>query len=411
VNPEEIEAVGDLAGEAVAGLTVQIHELHDGIARRAFDAVGPGAAAVKVAHDRVADAVYAGARGLTRTLIRAGASAIGATQPADAGSLEQARTGRFAVGALNGAFGDTLARRGNGLALGMTVRAGGRDIGLTRGELARAFPTATGRVAVFLHGLCETDESWKLGAGRHIPYGYRLQAELGYTPVYLRFNTGRHISDNGRELASLLDQLCRSWPVQLHELTLIGHSMGGLVSRSACHYGAGSDWTTKVRHVFTLGAPHRGAPLEQAVNAASAAFARLPETRGIAKALNLRSVGIKDLRYGYLVEEDWFGVDCDAYLRKAAAEIPFSSTANHYFVCATLSRDADAPVGRIIGDLLVLRASAWGHGGGERMRFPVEHYQHVGGANHFDLLNHPAIYAQIRRWLTSRKALPAPASR
>jgi pimeloyl-ACP methyl ester carboxylesterase len=201
------------------------------------------------------------------------------------------------------------------------------------------------------------------------------------------------------------------WPVAVHEVVLIGHSMGGLVSRSACHYGADSACVAKVRHVFTLGTPHRGAPLEQAANAASAALARLPETRPLARALNIRSSGIKDLRYGYLLDECWMDQDCDAFLRNTSREVPFLPTARHYFICATLTRHPDAPAGRIIGDLLVLQPSAWAHEGrGRRMRFPIEHYHHLGGANHFDLLNHPAIFAQMRRCLGSQRALPAPAT-
>ena len=127
------------------------------------------------------------------------------------------------------------------------------------------------------------------------------------------------------------------------------------------------------------------------------ALARLPETRPIAKALNLRSSGIKDLRYGYLVDECWMDQDCDAYLRDTSREVPFLATARHYFICATLTREADAAVSRIIGDLLVLRPSAWAHeSDAKRLRFPIEHYYHLGGANHFDLLNHPAIYRPDR---------------
>jgi hypothetical protein len=186
--------------------------------------------------------------------------------------------------------------------------------------------------------------------------------------------------------------------------------MGGLVARSACHYGAASDWVQRVRDVFTLGAPHHGAPLERVASAASSAFARLPETRGIARAINLRSAGIKDLGRGYLVDEDWLGRGTETFLRDAGSEIPFLETANHYFVCATLSREPDGVLGRITGDMLVLRSSAWGQERrGERMRFPVDNYRHVGGATHFDLLNHPAIYDLIRDWLAKRPALPAPA--
>ena len=131
---------------------------------------------------------------------------------------------------------------------------------------------------------------------------------------------------------------------------------------------------------------------------------------GLQAEANLRSAGIKDLRYGYLVDECWLDQDCDAFLRNTGRDIPFLRTANHYFVCATVSRDADALAGRIIGDLLVLKASAWSHRRGERLRFAVEHYQHLGGKNHFDLLNHPVVYEQIRRWMAPRRALPPAAA-
>jgi pimeloyl-ACP methyl ester carboxylesterase len=264
---------------------------------------------------------------------------------------------------------------------------------------------------VFLHGLCETDDAWMLGGARHVPYGFRLQADLGFTPLYLRYNTGLHISENGRKLAEMLDAIALGWPTEVHEVALIGHSMGGLVGRSACHYSDGAPWCAKLRHVFTLGSPHLGAPLEQGANALSYYLAKLPETRALlATPLNVRSVGIKDLRYGYLVDECWQDNDCDAFLKNTGREIPFMRTASHYFMCATLSRDADALAGRLVGDLLVLRASAWSHERGQRLRFPIEHYSHLGGANHFDLLNHPAIYSQIRRWMAPRRALPAPSA-
>ncbi|MGA8721401.1 MAG: alpha/beta hydrolase, partial [Solirubrobacteraceae bacterium] len=323
-------------------------------------------------------------------------------------SMQRSPAGRAIVSALNGAFGDTLERRGNALALTTTFRRRGRDLELTPESLADAYPNAKPRLAVFIHGLCETDDAWKLGAARHVPYGHRMEIELGYSPLYLRYNTGRHISESGRDLAEQLERLIAAWPTRVDEVVLIGHSMGGLVARSACHYGAGSNCVGKVHHVVTLGTPHQGAPLEQVTNAATAALARLPETRPLARALNLRSSGIKDLRYGYLVDECWLDQNCDAFVRNTSREIPFLPTARHYFICATLSREADAPVGRILGDLLVLQPSAWAHPGrGKRLQFAVENYYHLGGANHFDLLNHPAIYAQIRRCLQSQRALTA----
>jgi pimeloyl-ACP methyl ester carboxylesterase len=409
VRREEIAALGDLAGDAAGGLTAQIQQMHTGIAQRVWRAVGPAAIPVRMVHDQVADRGYSAARRLTREVVRGGVHAL-ATKSREGPSIERTVAGRAVVGALNGMWGDTLARRRNRLALNMTIRGGGRDVPLTPGGMRQAYPHATSRLAVFVHGLCETDDAWMLGASRHIPYGFRLQAELGYTPLYVRYNTGLHISENGRQLAQLLRRVTEAWPTDVHEVALIGHSMGGLVARSACHYSGGCEWCPKVRHVFTLGSPHLGAPLEQAAHVASHFLGRVPETRALLAApLNLRSVGIKDLRYGYLVDECWREQDCDAFLKNTAREVPFLRTANHYFVCATVSRDPHALAGRIVGDLLVLRASAWHHRPGERLRFAVEHYSHVGGTNHFELLNHPAIYNQIRRWMAPPRALPAAA--
>ncbi|HEY5429166.1 MAG TPA: hypothetical protein VIK04_08605 [Solirubrobacteraceae bacterium] len=246
-------------------------------------------------------------------------------------------------------------------------------------------------------GTCPTETGWAQSSG--------------YTPIYVRYNSGLHISENGRLLAALLDELTANWPVEVSEIALIGHSMGGLVARGACHYAPAGSWRERVRHVFTLGAPHRGAPLERGANALCHAASRLPETRPFAAPIKLRSAGVKDLGFGYIVDEDWDGHDPDAFLRHTGTVVPFLASATHYFVSASVSRRPDDPLGRLIGDLLVLRPSAWAHGGhGERLQFPVHQYRHVGGATHFDLLNHPAVYGQIAGWLTSGHELPAPAA-
>lgn len=409
---DELTALGELVADGAAAGAAQIREMHMGIAERVWRGVGPMGVPIRLVHDRLAGAGYAAARELTRATVRGGIDALARVRPPSDSSLEDAPSGRAIVGALNGVWGDTLDRRGSRLSLSTSLRRAGRDVPPTEDDLRAAYPHAQSRVVVFVHGLCETDDAWMIGARRHIPYGYRLEAELGYTPLYVRYNTGRHVSENGRELARLLDAVCSAWPVELHELVLVGHSMGGLVARSACHYGAeASGWPAQVRHVFTLGSPHLGAPLERAAHVASYALSQLPETRALLAApLNRRSSGIKDLRYGYLVDECWEGQDCDAFLNNTSREVPFLPTATHYFVCATLAREAEGAAGRIVGDLLVLPASAWARRRGEKLRFPIEQYHHIGSVNHFQLLNHPAIYGQMRHWLAPRPALP-PAQR
>src|SRR5690349_567349 len=149
---EEIAALGDLAGEAAAGAARQIHELHTGIAGRVWSRVGPAALPVKVAHDRIARGAYSAASELTGTVVRAAAQAASRAQSPDGPSIERTPAGRVVVSALNGAFGDTLVRRGNALALRMTVRRKSQDVTIGRSALRRAYPNAKPRLAVFVHG-------------------------------------------------------------------------------------------------------------------------------------------------------------------------------------------------------------------------------------------------------------------
>ncbi len=408
MQSDEARAVGELVGEAAAGLATQIRDVHRGVAGRVFGLLGKPAAPVRIMHDGISTAAYGGARALTGGVVRATGFAYGLTRAANAPSLEESIPGRLAVGAVNGAWGDRLERRHNALARAMTIRRGGRDLVLETSALRSAIPDARPRLAVFMHGLCETDDAWRLRWQRHTPYGDVLEADHGYTSLYVRYNSGLHISANGRRLAEMMAELCAAWPVEVAEIALIGHSMGGLVARSALHYAPQGSWREQVRHVFMLGTPHKGAPLELAANSACQGLSRLPETRPFAMPLKARAVGIKDLGYGYVADEDWQGNDPEAFwYDNTGTVIPFLMSANHYFVSATLTRDADARLGRWVGDLLVLRPSAWSHEGkGERLQFPIDRYSHVGGANHFDLLNHPAVCAQIKTWLTTGRELP-----
>jgi pimeloyl-ACP methyl ester carboxylesterase len=197
--------------------------------------------------------------------------------------------------------------------------------------------------------------------------------------------------------------------VAVEEIALVGHSMGGLVARSACHYGAdrGYGWAGQVRHVFCLGTPHLGAPLEKAANLAGWGLGRSELSRPFAALVNVRSAGIKDLRFGSCVEEDWCDCDPDEFLRDRCTEVPFLPAATYYFIGATISRDPGDPLGRLAGDLLVRFPSASGQGGRRRIPFAIDNGAHLGGLNHFQLLNHPAVYEQMRSWITPTPALAA----
>jgi pimeloyl-ACP methyl ester carboxylesterase len=214
------------------------------------------------------------------------------------------------------------------------------------------------------------------------------------TPVYVRYNTGLHVSESGRALAALLDALVASWPEPVEELVLVGHSMGGLVVRSACHAGAerGHRWPALVCNVVTLGTPHHGAPLEKAMHAAAWVLRALPESTPFADILDLRSAGIRDMRYGSLHEDDWRDEDRRALLGDNRRDVPLMPHCRYTFITATVTRDAGHPVGWLLGDLLVRTESAGGRCRQHTIPVAPESVVHIGGVTHFDLLAHPAVY-------------------
>ena len=390
----ELRALTTLGFDELARASGGIGSIQQAVARRVFRAVGPGAALVRPVHEAVTRSVYAGLGLGTRAL---GVAAGRAAARREGAPLSSTPGGSAVIAAIAGLRGDALEEEGSPLAQPMAVRVAGEPAAVEPQALAAAFPDATPRVVVFVHGLMETEFSWGTGE----TYGTRLERELGYTPVTVRYNSGLRISRNGRCLSELMDELVAAWPVEVERVALVGHSMGGLVARSACHCGAeeGADWVSRVRQSVSLGTPHMGAPLEQAVHVLSAGLARLPETRPLANFLRLRSGGIRDLRQGSLVDEDWRDADPDALRAAACAEVPLLDGATHCFVSATVTRSDRHPLGRLIGDTLVLRPSASGRSRTRRLPFEEEFGTHIGGAHHFALLNHPAVYEKLRAWL------------
>ncbi len=192
------------------------------------------------------------------------------------------------------------------------------------------------------------------------------------------------------------------------EIALVGHSMGGLVARSAAHYAREHDetWVGLLRHVACIGSPHLGAPLEKAVNLLTG-FLRKVDAAGAdvpADLLNARSSGIKDLRHGYTLDEEWTGKDPDAVFADARRNVPLVDGVGYYFVAATISRDPEHPVGELLGDLLVRLPSASGHAPEPAHRIPFRGGAFVPGMNHVHLANHPDVYAALRGLLGAQPA-------
>jgi pimeloyl-ACP methyl ester carboxylesterase len=396
MSDRELRALTTLGFDELARASGGIGSMQRAVTARVFRAVGPGAALVRPIHETVTRGVYAGLGMGTRGLGRAAAAAAALR---GGPPLSTTPRGSAMIAAITGLRGDALEAEGSPLCQPMAVRVKGEPVALDPDSLREAFPEATPRIVVFIHGLMTTEFSWRLG-GRE-PFGEHLARDIGCTPVYVRHNSGRHVSENGRSLCELMEELVDAWPVEVDQVALVGHSMGGLIARSACCHAVeeDADWARLVTHSVSLGSPHMGAPLEQAVHVLSAGLAAMPETRPFANFLRRRSGGIRDLRQGSLVDEDWRDRDPDALRGAACAEVPLLEGATHCFVSATVTRSDRHPVGRLLGDTLVLAASASGRSRTRRIPFEEEYGMHLGGASHLALLYHPAVYEKLRGWL------------
>ena len=423
----------DLVFDVVEETTHLVERTHDAVVERTarrFAPIEPAKSTVKVLtgiQTAISGGVFESIRvinGITRFTVNAVADVAeaGLEQTSEFDDLELATpisssaAGTaswyvdYAQASINGFWGDYLSRRKHRLDLGMTLRHHGRHLPATPEAFAAAFPNPTNKVCVFVHSLASTEWLWSLSSEEHygdpdVTFGTRLADDLGFTPIYLRYNTGRHISENGRALATLLTEVLEAYPVPVEEIVLVGHSMGGLVVRSAAHYAREHDepWVAHLRHVACIGAPHLGAPLEKAVNLLTgvlknldAAGAQVP-----AELLDSRSAGVKDLRYGYTIDEEWAEKDPDEVFADARRNVPLVDGVGYYFLAATISRDPEHPLGELLGDLMVRLPSASGEAPEPARRIHFSSGSVFPGMSHIHIANHPDVYEALRDLLAT----------
>jgi hypothetical protein len=391
---DDLRGISQLAIDATRGVTELVEAMHHTIASGPAVLGQPFAAPARLATRLVYGSIRGVAGlvggGIDRALAQL-APLLGSSVP----GFERAAV----LAALNGVLGDYLSERGNPLAVAMHLRHAGAPLELTPAGLRAALPHATGKLLVLVHGLCANDLEW---ARRGHDHGAALAAELGYTPVYVHYNSGLHISSNGRALAAQLEQLVAAWPVALEDFAVLGHSMGGLVARSACHAGehAGHAWRAQLRSLIALGSPHHGAPLERqghgvdlllGISRYSAPFARLGR---------IRSAGITDLRFGNVLDEHWLGHDRFAHRADQRRPLALPDGVACYALAATLATE---PAERLPGDGLVPVDSALGRHpvAALNLGFPEAHTSIALATGHLDLLCAPGVYATLRGWLAA----------
>ena len=371
-----------------------------GASRLAVEATRGVAALVEAMH-----AAVGGGGPLTRTVVgsvRGTAGLVGAGIEGALGMLEpllgtpgdgEDRDALLAV--VNGVLGDYLEETQNALALPMELTVGGRPLPIEDSEaLRRALTRLTGRLVVMVHGSCMTEHQWIRGGHDH---GLALVRDGGWTRIGVRYNSGLHISTNGERLAAKLERLVEGWPVPVEAVALLGHSMGGLVSRAACWAGEqdGHAWRSRLQTLLTLGTPHHGAPLERAGNWVDGVLGASRFSAPLARLGKIRSAGVTDLRYGNVVRADWDGRDRFERSGDPRTRIGLPEGVACYAVAGRLgglSTDGLVPVDSALG---VHPEADLGFGGGDGDTLVVEE------CGHLDLLDRAEVYRWIRGWLVA----------
>ncbi|PKO31051.1 MAG: permease [Betaproteobacteria bacterium HGW-Betaproteobacteria-9] len=405
LRPSDLRAAAQLASQATQGVINITEGVHQSVRRRLGLSNG---ASVEQASGLTGQ-IYRGVRGVAHIVGHGLDGALAALLPLvdDPTTHPEASPAREAVlAALNGVLGDRLQSFGNPLAQAMELRQGGQTLPLVPAALkAQLGEQASPHLLLLAHGLCMNDTQWRRSGHDH---GEVLAQALGCTPVYLRYNSGLHTSTNGHQLALLLERLVAAWPVPLERITIVGHSMGGLVARSAVQVAreAGQRWPGLLRELVFLGTPHHGAPLERAGHGVDLLLALSPHTAPFARLGKIRSAGITDLRHGHVLDADWEGRDRFESPDDHRVPLPLPEGVACFAVAATLAGQRGLLADRLTGDGLVPLHSALGqHEDPARRLVFAKGSQHiVYRTGHLDLLSSDKVVAQVLAWLR-----PAPA--
>ncbi|MDP2370212.1 alpha/beta hydrolase [Rhodoferax sp.] len=406
LHPADYLGLARLATQATVGVATISEEVHQNVWRTLGVPGGQRAGQAR----GVTGFVYKSVRGVTEVVATGIDAVLGrlvalleAVTPDRPSSNER----EAVLAALNGVMGDQLVATGNPLATPMTFRHQGHVL-CTEHLKTLAPPAINGKILLLIHGLCMNDLQWtqNLDASGAASYdhGQALASSLGYTPIYLRYNSGLHTSQNGRELATQLEELLRNWPMPVQELTILAHSMGGLITRGAVHLATqqGLQWPDRLKSIVFLGTPHHGAPMERAGNWIDVVLGSTRYSAPFAKIGQLRSAGITDLRYGHVLDEDWVGHDRFRRSPDRRQPLALPRNVNCYAVAATTAPKRGTLAERLLGDGLVPIPSALGqHPQPERrLAFDKSEQLIVYRKNHWDLLRAPEVARQLLRWLT-----------
>ncbi len=382
----DLRGVSNLAVEAIVGVSSIVESLHQTISSFGMNSANPKQQNKK----GISGFVYKNINTLTQ-LIGSGLDSILQQLSTLLGNENTSTNSREAVlAALNGVLGDHLLATDNPLQIKMQLRQYGKP--LSTGKLKQQIENSAGRLVILIHGSCMNDLQWNRGGHDH---GACLARDMGITPIYLHYNSGLHISDNGKQLAALLETVIDN-SNQATEIIILAHSMGGLLARSACYYAEVKKycWPQHLSKLIFLGTPHHGAPLEKGSILIEQLLEISPYSAPFSRLLQVRSSGLTDLRHGTIIENDW-----STKHKATSAErtpVPLPAGAQCYAIAA--SKSNSNIIDKLIGDGLVTVASALGHSQNPELTLSIpESQQWIGKEmGHWDLLSQPDVYQQIK---------------
>ncbi len=403
LRPSDLRGVAQLATQATTSVTTIVEGVH----RAVLDTLPLPSRGTPGRTSGITGLVYRNIYGITELVGRGLDVALAELEPLleiDE-DFEPATPQRAAIlSVLNGVMGDSLVANDSPFALPMTIRYAGRALDW---QAMPAMPDAGGKVLLLIHGLCMNDLQWNTVRDLHIvDHASTLETTLGYTPVYLRYNSGLHVSLNGRELATELEQLIAHWPVPIEELTILAHSMGGLLARSAVYYAEQDalSWPDHLRNLLFLGTPHHGAPLARGGHWVDAFLDSTPYTAPFVRLGQLRSAGVTDLRYGHLLDTDWAGHDRFHRHPDSRQVVPLPPSVNCYAIAATTEASSRPEKPSLIGDGLVPIPSAQGkhEEAGHSLAFAEDRQWTAYRTNHMGLLSSRDVNQKLTEWLASK---------
>lgn len=393
---EKLEGTLMLVGDTIAQTATRVHEFHRAISDMPFKAVGTAtlnaSKPVEDVHNEITDLVYSAVREAGKGVfsgaawvVRQANQSLASPQVIDQ-AMDNQRVSAISS-AINGVFGDHLAATRNPMQVRMNLYANGKALAADQAALMAQLPNAQNHLVIFVHGLCCNENSWQMyynpSEPATRPYGDKLEDTFPVTALYLRYNTGRNIDANSRQFKRMLNKLVRNWPVAVESITLVGHSMGGLVNRAVVEALTEDDIILQraIRDVVCLGSPHAGAPLARLAAAGEQLFDRFELSRPIGRVLGVRSRGIRDLDHGL-----------------GALQTPAGHEVMYHLIGSTIGDHGSSWLNTTVGDGLVTPDSALADNTGkaQRVTFAQKH--------HMTLLNDPDVYLELQMVL--RQHLP-----